>query len=184
MKHAQVSRRYANALMDIALDQKSVDGVAADLEDIRATLLRSRELRLLLESPIVSMSRKDAVLRELFERRVRPITMAFVSLLVEKQREHLLVHIVEQFLSRRDVQEGIVTAEVASAVELTPSQHKELARELERYTQKRVRLQYSRDESLVGGLYVRIGDTVLDASVRNDLMRLRERFLVGRYPTH
>jgi F-type H+-transporting ATPase subunit delta len=184
MKHTRASRRYANALMGLALDGKSVDSVAADLEDIRSTLRQSRELRLLLGSPIVSVSRKGAVLKELFERRVRPITMAFISLLLEKHREYLLEHIVEQFLSQRDVQEGIVTAEVASTVDLTPSQRKELARELERYTRKRVRLQYSRDESLVGGLYVRIGDTVLDASVRNDLIRLRERFLVGRYPTH
>jgi F-type H+-transporting ATPase subunit delta len=68
---------------------------------------------------------------------------------------------------------------VTSAIEFTPSQRKDLADELERYTRKKVRVRIAVDKAIKGGLVVRIGDTVLDASVRRQLEILRERFLSG-----
>ncbi len=68
---------------------------------------------------------------------------------------------------------------MTSAIEFTPSQRKDLADELERYTRKKVRVRIAVDKAIKGGLVVRIGDTVLDASVRRQLEILRERFLSG-----
>jgi F-type H+-transporting ATPase subunit delta len=105
--------------------------------------------------------------------------MAFLELLVEKQREENLLGIIEQFLVLRDAKYGIVNVEVASAVEITTQQEKNLSEKLEHYTRKKVRIRFSLDNALQGGLVVRIGDTVLDASIKRQLELMREQFAGG-----
>jgi F-type H+-transporting ATPase subunit delta len=177
MKKTRVARRYANALMSLAEELKVVDRLAADMEMVGLTLRGSREFRLFLASPVVSRPRKKKVIKELFGAAVAAPTFAFVNLLIDKQREAQLGEIVEQFAALRDERQGIVGAAVSSAVELTPAQQQEIKKRLEQYTRKNIRLQLVRDAGLRGGIVVRIGDTVLDASVRRQLERLRECFV-------
>ena len=105
--------------------------------------------------------------------------MDFIDLVIAKQREQHLPEIVEQFGILRDGKMGIVSIDVTSAVEFTPSQHTDLASELERYTKKKVRIRVTVDRAIRAGLVVRIGDTVLDASMRRQLELLKARFLEG-----
>ena len=159
----------------------AVDGIAADLELINAAMANSRQLRLLLTSPVVSVPRKIAVLRELFARRTGTTTMAFLELLVEKQRESLLADIIRQFFVLRDERYGIVNVDVRAAVELTPQQTQRLTEKLERLTAKKVRVRFALDKALRGGLKVTIGDTVLDASIQRQLELLREQLAHGHH---
>jgi F-type H+-transporting ATPase subunit delta len=105
--------------------------------------------------------------------------MKFIDLVVAKQREKHLPEIIEQFALLRDEKMGIVSIDVTSAVEFTPSQEKDLNNELERYTKKKVRVRLTVDRAIKAGLVVRIGDTVLDASMRRQLELLKARFLEG-----
>jgi F-type H+-transporting ATPase subunit delta len=179
MKNLRVARRYAGALMDIAESGKNIDGTAGDLETIASALRGSRELRLLTLSPVVSPARKAGVFRAIFAGRIGEGTMKFVDLVVAKQREKHLPEIIEQFALLRDEKMGIVSIDVTSAVEFTPSQEKDLNNELERYTKKKVRVRITVDRAIKAGLVVRIGDTVLDASMRRQLELLKARFLEG-----
>jgi F-type H+-transporting ATPase subunit delta len=184
MASTRIARRYAAALMEVAEEARAVDRVAADLELIGATVRGARDLRLLLGSPVVSGARKKGVLDALFAARIARPTSLFLALLVQKQRERYLPDIVEQFAALRDERQGVVTAEVAAAVELSAAQQQELGRRLEQATKKRVRLRLRRDADIGGGVVVRIGDTVFDASVRHQLKVLRERLLTGGSPTN
>jgi len=177
MKHLRVARRYARALMSLAQEQKAVDAIAGDLQKIRDVLEPSREFRLLVASPVVSAARKAGVFREVFGRLISRETMAFLEFLLEKQREVILLAVIAQFESLRDELLGIVTAEVTSVVEFTEPQEKKLQVELERYTKRKIRLRFSLDKSITGGLVVKMGDTVIDASLRHQLEELRERFI-------
>jgi F-type H+-transporting ATPase subunit delta len=180
MKNTRVARRYAQALMLSADSAMSmIDAIAGDLELIKRTLDGSRELRLLLASPVVKSDKKRAVLRELFRSRIGAVTMTFVELLTEKQREGMLSEVIEQFGALRDAKYGIVNVDVASAVEISEQQERSLSAKLEAYTKKKVRLRFALDASLKGGMVVRIGDTVLDASVKRQLEVIRERFVEG-----
>ncbi len=179
MRNTRVARRYAVALMAVAEEQKAIDGIAADLASVRDTASASRELRVLIASPVVSAGKKRAVLREIFASRIGRVSMAFLDLLVAKQREDLLIEIAEQFEALRDEKLGIVTADVTAATQLGPEQERRLGGGLEHYTGKRVRLRVVLDREIKGGLLVRIGDTVLDASVRRQLEVLRKRFAEG-----
>jgi F-type H+-transporting ATPase subunit delta len=179
MKNMRVARRYAGALMEAAEAAGAIDGTAADLETIASTLRGSRELRLLAQSPVVSPARKAAVFRAIFAARIGRGTMDFIDLVITKQREEHLLEIAEQFGLLRDEKMGILSIDVTSAVEITPSQHTDLASELERSTKKKVRIRMTVDRAIKAGLIVRIGDTVLDASMRRQLELLRARFFEG-----
>jgi F-type H+-transporting ATPase subunit delta len=179
MKNLRVARRYAGALMDVAEAGKIIDRTAGDLETIASALRGSRELWLLTQSPVVSPVRKAAVFRAVFATRVGEGTMKFIDLVIAKQREKHLPEIVEQFSLLRDEKMGIVSVSVTSAIEFTPSQEKDLGSELERYTKKKVRIRITVDRAIKAGLVVRIGDTVLDASMRRQLELLKARFLEG-----
>jgi len=179
MRPTRVARRYAQALMNAATELRTLEATAADVELIGEVVRSSREFRLFLSSPIVSIPRKRTVLHELFANRISPATLSFVDLILKKQREALLPDIVEQFGVLHDLARGIVHVDVTTAVALTEQQTRALQTELERHTGKTVRLNMLADASIRGGLVVRIGDTVMNASITHQLERLRERFVRG-----
>jgi F-type H+-transporting ATPase subunit delta len=179
MKHARVATRYAAALMGAAEESKAIDTVARDLEMLRVTLASSRELQRLLESPIVSPAKKRAILTEIFGPRLGQLTMEFLSLLVEKNRELVLSAAIERWFALRDERMGIVMVDVTTAVEMSADQKREITAALERTTGKAVRVRTATDATIKAGLIVRIGDTVHDGSMRRQLERLRERLVTG-----
>ncbi|MFN0159551.1 MAG: ATP synthase F1 subunit delta [Bacteroidota bacterium] len=179
MKNVRVARRYAMGFMASAEETKSVDRAAKDLELIGQILRDSREFRALIASPIVSPEKKRTVFRELLGPHIAKETLEFVFLMTHKNREALLADVVEQFAALRDELMGIVTADVKSAVEIAPPQEKDLIARLEQYTKKKVRVRFSLDKAMKGGLIVRIGDTVLDASLTRQLELLRKRLVEG-----
>jgi F-type H+-transporting ATPase subunit delta len=184
MRSTRVASRYAKALMDVAEERQTLERTAADLEAIAGIIRGSREFRVFLSSPVVSIPRKKSVLIELFTRTISKDTLAFLDLLVTKQREAHLGEIIEQFAVLHDAKMGIANVDVTTAVELTAQQQKSLQKELEQRTGKSVRLRVATDASIRAGLVVRIGDTVLDASLTHQLERLRERFARGAALPH
>lgn len=183
MRHSRAARRYAAALMAAAVERKADEAVTQDLLMIGATLRDSRDLRLLVASPIITASKKRAAFKALFASRVNLHTMVFLDLLIAKQRENILADTIEQYMMLRDIAMGIVNINVVSAVELTREQEDALRGQMERKTGKKVRLHLSRDPGIKAGLIVRIGDTVLDASVKHQLEVLGERFARGEFDT-
>jgi F-type H+-transporting ATPase subunit delta len=179
MKNQRVARRYAVALMEVTEEVKAVDSAALDLAMVGATIRGSRELQLLLASPVIPTVRKKRALKEIFGTRVGVLTMQILELLTTKGREGILPEVIEEFALLRDERAGVVTAEVTSAVDATKEQEEALRRRLEGSTGKTVRLRWRKDPAIRGGLVVRVGDTVLDASIRRQLERLRERLLFG-----
>jgi len=181
MTHSRAARRYAAALMGAAEEIKVADAVTQDLLMVGATLRDSRELRLLVSSPIVPASKKAGAFKALFASRVSPQTMVFINLLIAKQREGILAETIEEYMKLRDIQMGVVNISVASAVDLTRKQEDALRGQLERLTGKKVRLHVALTPEIKGGLVVRVGDTVLDASIKRQLEILGERFARGEF---
>jgi F-type H+-transporting ATPase subunit delta len=184
MRNTRVARRYALALLTAAEGQKNLDAVAADMDVLGTLARRSRDLLLFFASPVISIPRKRAVLHSLLAGKVQPMTLSFVDLLTTKQREALLPDIVEQFGALRDEQRGIVNVDVTTAVDLTAEQERALTKALEQHTQKNVRVHTMLDRTIKGGLRIRIGDTVFDATITHKLERLHQRFIQGTAITH
>lgn len=179
-----IARRYARALNEDAQQAGVLDAVDADMDMIRESLEQSHDLVRFFQSPIISREKKQAVVESLFAEKVSPNTLRFMGLLVEKKREGLLSKILAAYRALRDEQQGVVEAHVKTALPLSDEEAQTLTAALEKLTEQKVRLDVERDPALVGGLVIRVGDTVYDGSVRNKLANLREQLEHGTLHTN
>ncbi len=176
MTNFRVAHRYAEGLMEMAVEQKNVDAIAEDLEKLRQMISESRELLLFLKSPVIDKARKQAIFRSLFEGKLDPATVRLLDVLAEKGRENILQDIIVQFFALQDERQGVVPVEVKTATAFLPDQTSTLQKKLESVTKKKVRIAFSLDKQLKGGFVARVGDTVFDGSIKRQLELLRERF--------
>lgn len=175
MADRQVTRRYAQALYEEADRQGHLEEVDADVDLLRQSLEEAPALERLLKSPVVPQDKKKAVLDSLVEPRVCALTYRFVELLLRKKRAEAMAGVLAAYRDLRDEQEGIVEASARVAEPLSEDGRRRLEDALVQMTGRQVRLSLTRDPSLIGGLVVRVGDTVYDGSVQHQLRSLRER---------
>ena len=172
----RVARRYADAASELAEEQHQSEQLAKDLDLVGSWLKGSRELQAFLKSPVIPREKKLTVMSEIFRSRVSPFTFNFLTLLLEKGREDVLGDIVQEYLRLRDERLGIVTLDVHTATELTTEQQGVIVKRFESITKKKIRVSFSVEKELKGGIVARVGDTVYDGSIRRQLELLRERF--------
>jgi F-type H+-transporting ATPase subunit delta len=171
-----VATRYAAALADVALKEKNADRVKRDLGEFAEAFLSSADLRNFLETPAVGDDAKQKVIETITERMdLAPSVRNFVHVLVDHHRTELLREIRQAFESELNARLGIAEADVSSARELSAGEKQQLTAALERRTGKKIEARFREDKSLVGGTVVRVGSTVYDGSVREQLTRLREQ---------
>ncbi|MDR8391124.1 ATP synthase F1 subunit delta [Aliifodinibius sp. S!AR15-10] len=173
----KAARRYASALLQIAKEQDNVESILSDVELIQNTIDHSRELEVFLRSPIIKFDDKAGALDELFGDKVEGITRQFIKLLARKSRIGLLYLITQAFIDQYNQYAGIIEIEVFTARELPEDQQRSLHKALEAKTGKKVNMQLSVNESLKGGIAVRIDDTVIDGTIKHKLEQLEESFL-------
>lgn len=179
MSYSRVASRYASALLKAAVQAHSLEAVRTDVDLLRMAIGVSRELIYLLKSPVVQQDQKVTVLRNIFAERVSPMTMNFILLLLEKRREKELPGIVMSFDEQYNQHMGIADVVIRSAIELDEAQKNSILEKVRKYTGKTVVARYIIDPSLIGGFLVKIGDTVLDGSVRHQLDNLKKALAAG-----
>jgi F-type H+-transporting ATPase subunit delta len=168
------SLQYANALADVAREQRVADAAVKQLNDFSATYAESAELRNFLASPAVDREAKHGVIEKLAARLgASKIVRNFLFVIVDHRRTHILPEIVQTFQEVVRQREGITEAEISSAIELTVAQKAEFAFALERMTGKRIAAKYLLEPRLLGGAVVRVGDTIYDGSLRQRLNEMR-----------
>jgi F-type H+-transporting ATPase subunit delta len=173
MTSPAVASRYANALVDVVLDPKSQsrpEQITSELRAFEAMLASSEELRNALASPSVPTGRKKAVLGRLGDQLgIGRIARNFLFVLNSHRRMDTLSAVVESFEILLDERLGFSRANVTSARELDQAQRAELEAQLTKLTGRRMRLKFTTDASLIGGLIARIGSTVYDGSLKGQL---------------
>ncbi len=173
-----VARRYARALFGIGVDARRFEALGAELNELATLWNDSDELRQALENPVFRPAEKRAVLESILPRVApTPEVQRFVLLLLDRRRIMLLPAIARAYRDLTDAELGQVRAEVTSAQELAPATLDRVRRSLEQRTGKKVIVTSKVDPELIGGLVARVGDLVLDGSVRTQLDDLRTRLL-------
>ena len=181
IKDASISGRYARALQ--ILTEKQVAKAGQDLvallertlEELQGiALIASPDTRLgkFLYDPQISPADRRKVLDQGLQGKVLPSVRVFADLLLRKKRFHMIASVAHEFQAIVERIKGLERATLVSAVPLTSAEQKRLHTELERYTGKKIVLDVQVDASLVGGAYVRIGDRVIDRSVKSLLTSL------------
>jgi F-type H+-transporting ATPase subunit delta len=171
-----IARRYASALADVILQRGEAKEVQHELQQWDEMLKSSAGLHEVFRNPTIALDQKRAVLNKLIERaKPRPTTTNFLKVLLQNQRLTELPEINRKLTDILDERAGMVAAIVTTARPVPDNIQRSLEQRLTAVTQKKVRLNFEQDPNLIGGLVARIGSTVFDGSVRNQLQQIKER---------
>ena len=175
MADPQAGKRYAQAAFDIASRDGTVAQWRSDLDDVAQVLAESAAARVLVD-PKIPVDRKFAVVDRALD--IQPLAKNFAKVLVQKGRAADARAVATAFGLMADEAEGIAHAQVVSAVDLTPEQLAGVEQKLSQSMGKRVRATASVDPALMGGIIVKVGDRLVDGSIRSRLKQLK-RELAG-----
>jgi len=171
-----VARRYATALTDVVLEHGEAREVQEELAIWERLFQSNENLREVLRNPTVALDQKRAVLNQLIERtKPRPTTVNFLKVLLQNHRLTELAEINSKFAELLDERAGMIAATVTTARTVPDDAQKNLHERLLSLTGKKVRIDFETDPELIGGLVARIGSTVYDGSVRNQLQEIKEQ---------
>jgi len=168
------SRRYASALLSAAEEGNFLDIIVEELQVIKEVLEHSRDLVHALRSPLVKGDKKIHILEEVFRGSVGEKMFLFLKLVARKKRAGLLPEIIDEFQILLDEKRGIINVDVTSAVQLSDEQTDELVTRLAAFTGKKIRARMAVNEQFIGGVAVKIGDTIYDGSISHQLQVLRQ----------
>jgi F-type H+-transporting ATPase subunit delta len=170
-----VARRYASALADVIIERSEEAQVQEELTAWEGMILGNGPLLEVFSNPTVAYKQKEKVLNELIARtKVRPTTANFLRILLKNQRLADLPQVNAKLGQILDERSGLVSAQVTSARPVSDPIKASLVAKLGQMTGKKIRLSFDTDETLLGGIVTRIGSTIYDGSVRNQLERLGE----------
>ena len=169
-----LGERYATALYELADEQKLLDPVAEDLRSLRGLIAESADLKRLIRSPVLSRSEQAKAIAALAERAgFQSLVRNVLGLMARNRRLFVLPEVIDAYLTELAVRRGEVTAHVTAAQELTEAQRQRLDERLRHAVGGKVAIELRVDPSLLGGLIVKLGSRMVDASLSSKLHRLQ-----------
>ena len=176
MSSQTVARRYASALADVVLQRGEAREVQQELLAWADMLQSHPNLREVFANPTIALDQKRGVLRRLIEiAKPRPTTVNFLKVLLQNQRLPELDQINRRFATVLDDRAGMIAAQVTTARPVEAATQQTLQATLRNLTGKSVRIEFDTDPDMIGGLVTRIGSTIYDGSVRNQLQQIKEK---------
>ena len=170
--------RYAKAVLSLATDNNIAEAVNTDMELINNTVAQSKDLKDMLYSPVISASIKKSALLEIFKG-VNPATVNLVDTLITNKRVDLLPQVASKFITLFEQQKGSQIATVTTAVPLTEALEAKVLAKVKELTGKEVAIKNIVDESILGGFILRVGDTQYNASIADQLSKLKREFTIN-----
>ena len=180
MRDATIARNYAEALLALARKANDTAGWGNMIADVADALERDGRLRQFLESPRVDAAQKNAILTKAFQDRMPRLFVRYLQALVTNRRQMLIPEISSAYRDLLDEAEGRVHARVTLAQQPTDADVATIAQQLGRVLGKTVVPHVVVNPQILGGIVVRVGDRVMDGSVRRRLQTLRYRLVGGR----
>jgi F-type H+-transporting ATPase subunit delta len=184
MSQMVIARRYALALSNLARREKNLEQVGIELKDFSDTLRESIKLQESLSNNKISMAVRNSILTEILTKmNLSPLVSTFLRYLLSKRRLSLAHDIARALALLTQEAMGILPAEVTVAKEPRSRESKDLLEKLQEQlsasTGKTVQIHVSVDPSIIGGIVTRIGSMVIDGSIRNQLIQVRESIIRG-----
>jgi F-type H+-transporting ATPase subunit delta len=170
---SEIAEPYAQALMSVAQSNNVTDQIGEDTKSLLALIEESEDFRTLINSPLIEADKKKAVIGQVVQGQVEPFTLNFLMLLVDRGRILVLPEVCKQFQALLRQLRQTVLAEVTSAVELSNEQQDAIRQKVIATTgSSQVELQTRVDPELLGGVIIKVGSQVFDASLRGQLRKI------------
>lgn len=182
MTGSVAARRYAKALFDLARETgpEALDTTGENIGNFAALVAESRDLSRLFRDPVFSAEEKRKVITALGDRlSLAPMVRDFLYLLADKHRLSLIDLIAKEYQVLADAEKGVMRGEIVSAVALDAEKQKAVRGELEKKAGRTLVLDFKVDESLLGGMVLKVGDNVMDASLKTQLILLKDTIKRG-----
>lgn len=169
-----VAGRYAQAVFDLARESGSIDQIATEVEDLRVALDESADLRTMITSPRVSRSEQGRAIEQIASKMgLGPTLTNTLRLMAKNRRLFVLPHLVQRLQALIADERGEMTADVTSAVALSDEQQQRLTATLAEKSGKKIKLNTRVDDTLIGGMIVKLGSKMIDSSIRSKLASLQ-----------
>ncbi|HCE55304.1 MAG: ATP synthase F1 subunit delta [Lutibacter sp.] len=176
MNGSRAAIRYAKAILSFALEQQKEVEVNNDMLLVVNTIQDSKELQLLLSSPVLKTELKKAALKEIFAGKTSPLTIGLINLLIDNKRLPILGEVAKKYNVIFDSLKGIEVAKVTTAIPLTEELNQQVLRKVIEITGKQATIESTINPDIIGGFILRVGDIQYDASVSNKLQVLKRQF--------
>ncbi len=176
MSGSRAAVRYAKAILSFALEQNKEVEVNNDMSVVVETIEESKDLQLVLSSPVLKSDLKKTALKEVFSSKVSGLTIGLIDLLIENKRLSILTDVAKKYIVIFDELKGIEVAKVTTAVPLTEALNKQVLAKVKEITGKEATIENTIDPEILGGFILRIGDVQYDASISNKLQVLKRQF--------
>ena len=179
MSELTVATRYAKSLIDLAVEQKSLEETKKDMLLFSQTLRANSQLQAVLANPIVAHNKKIKILEAIFGAKVSKLTDSFFKIMINKSRSEILYATSKEFINQYNVIKHIMRAYVTSATPLSEENKKQITAELMAATGGTIELHTKVDHKLIGGFVLKIGDLQVDTSLSTSLKKLKSDFALG-----
>lgn len=181
MKSNKAAGRYAKSLLGLAIEQKELDTAFKDMSVVAEVAANEKDFRILLESKVIKPDQKMAVMKKVFGNSFSDLTMKFINIITQHNREPLLAHIANAFIAQYKAYKNIIIAEVTSAVQLTDEDRKKIREIVSDISKGEVEIQENINTEILGGVIIRVGDKQVDASVSQRLETLKRELINKSY---
>lgn len=182
MNNPRLATRYAKSLIDLAVEQNSLDAVYADMKFILRICKSNPDFVAVLRSPIIKPTSKGKIIESITKERVSVLTSAFVKLLVSKTREINLPEIAGAFVDQYNVINNIHKVKITTAVEMSESLRSAILSKVTQNTASgTIDLETAVNSALIGGFILETESKLLDASIQRDLKDVKKQFLNNDY---
>lgn len=171
-------RRYAEAAFEVGLRDNTVEAWRAEL-DTAALIASDERVGRMLANPAIALEQRDELAKRLFGTVVSGPVLNLIQLMIRRGRIHELPRLAAEFQRLDNARQGITLATATSAAPLTNDEIQALTERMEQFAGGRIELDTQVDPSLLGGVVVRVGDRLIDGSVRGRLERLRNQLVSG-----
>lgn len=181
MREVRVSSRYAKSILDLSIEKGTLEDVYKDMVLIKEACAESKDLMLLLKSPIIKSDKKEAILKEVFGSQVSQITLEFINIIIRKKREYLLEGVAINFEERYKAHKNILTATVTSAIPLPAATRDKVTKLVAETHSGDCELKEIVDPDIIGGLIITVGDRQIDESIKRKIADLDKEFSRNEY---
>ncbi len=179
MSESRIAARYAKSLYDRALEAKSLQAVASEVNQTHSLLKESRELSQFLDSPLISKDHKRAALHKIFASFSAEFK-GLVDLLISKNRENLLAFVVREFIIRFNQLNGITEALVTTAIPLDDETQNKVISYVKNHTGAReVQLSSKIDPAIIGGFTIMFEGKIYDSSILSQIKRIKQELKIA-----
>lgn len=180
MRSPELAKRYAKALFELAVDNRSQEKVFDELRALDEAFMKDEETRDFLVSPMITPAQKEAVLKKALEGKgVSKEVFETVLLLARNERLNVFSDLVHAFESEIDSANGVIRGTVRSASALAPEERQRIEKTVENFLKKKVIMTYKVDPSVIGGLVAQVGSYTFDDSISTHLTRMNEELKRG-----